>query len=422
MLEQLKEASKILVIPTAVLYLLGFICITGYYGQFGIVTFDIANARFLVAGIYVAMALGVATLIAWQISTTLAAAVDTGAVKDVRVRLGLYTLFVIYNWIAAFALQRIFSVGQDATHAARPRLEFTPILGLWDFVGNQLAGVSSGRNDDFIWIILCTLNVAGLLLCVWVVFELIRMVVDVIAPKRKPAAKDAQGSVVVSAVPASALETQSSSASPTDPQGRPRPLAPTSARLLVGVEILAAAILLVLLAYSYLKIRADLFDLRSISDPRPLETLLVFAWMFGTSFAIAFFLPVTNEHTRQSEFGFLKKYIDIGNFTQLAQFLILPILGSVFLFGGTVFPRIPFSLGGGEPHEVTITTKLGTWEKSVGRTYLLGESVQFLFVAAINGESGSAYAVSKDQIAHLKTRTQPPAKGSQQTSDPAAQP
>ena len=52
MLENLKELSKVLLIPAAILYFFGFICITAYLARFGIISFDIVSSRFIIAGFY----------------------------------------------------------------------------------------------------------------------------------------------------------------------------------------------------------------------------------------------------------------------------------------------------------------------------------------------------------------------------------
>jgi hypothetical protein len=397
MLDQLKEASKLLIIPTAVLYLLGFVCITGYYGQFGIVTFDLANARFLIAGIYVAIALGAVLLVAWPLRTLLSPAIEFGVFKDVRMRLALYVLFLISTFVAAFLVHRILSFGRQSAFSTGPLFDFIPILGQADFVGNQLLGLSA-KDNDLVWIALYTVDVAGLALFAWIVFELVRIVADAIwrPVSARPALDSKAGPLNFHASPMTVALT-----APSVPSKALEPLAASWARALVGVEILVVVLLVVLFAHAFLKIRSDLFDLRALEKPQELSFALVYAWMYGTTIVVLFFL-VAQKRLSKTEFSFLG--LDINNFNGLVQFLVLPILSSIFLFGGAIFPRIAFSMGGGEPHEVTVTTKTGEWEKDAGRTYLLGESNQFIFVVAHKGQGIAAYEISKDQIAHFRTR------------------
>src|SRR5690348_6037752 len=67
-------------------------------------------------------------------------------------------------------------------------------------------------------------------------------------------------------------------------------------------------------------------------------------------------------------------------FSNIGYQLVVPFFVSLFFFGQTVFPRIPFTIGGGSPREIKVVLKFETTKLEHGKLFLIGESAQFLFV------------------------------------------
>lgn len=67
MMDKVKDASKILFTIGVVLYTFGFITISSFWGRFGIITFDIINARFLIAGFFCLFSIVVSAGLAWYV-------------------------------------------------------------------------------------------------------------------------------------------------------------------------------------------------------------------------------------------------------------------------------------------------------------------------------------------------------------------
>jgi hypothetical protein len=69
LIEKITAASQYIVVPTLALYLLGFLCINAFLSRFGIVDFDIVNARYLIAGVFPMFGLGISLAVGWNLFT-----------------------------------------------------------------------------------------------------------------------------------------------------------------------------------------------------------------------------------------------------------------------------------------------------------------------------------------------------------------
>jgi hypothetical protein len=98
----------------------------------------------------------------------------------------------------------------------------------------------------------------------------------------------------------------------------------------------------------------------------------------------------------------------ISDFIQTFALYLIPIIGALITFGQVIFLKIPFSVGGGQPRQVTLEMK-DNKKFGDGKVFVLGESSQYLFLTVINDKKSSAFQVNKDEIRFLKTAetTQP---------------
>src|SRR5215469_14225167 len=86
------------------------------------------------------------------------------------------------------------------------------------------------------------------------------------------------------------------------------------------------------------------------------------------------------------------------------QVAIVPMLVAVFAFGATIFPRIPFGMGGGGPREVILKTKLPSDPFEGKKLLLIGESNQFLFLVEHTPTGGRALQLNKDAVNYLEIK------------------
>jgi len=142
MLAKIQDISKLSLIGGIILYLFGFMCISAYLSRFGIVSFDIINARFAIAGIFPLAALvapvGVAIYVDYQIKSGEVFTKD----KWVR-RLLMYNLTLILLLSSSAALSRLLNEFSFSQMSVR-YLEFTPLFGDGDFLGKFLQNIGHG--------------------------------------------------------------------------------------------------------------------------------------------------------------------------------------------------------------------------------------------------------------------------------------
>jgi hypothetical protein len=86
----------------------------------------------------------------------------------------------------------------------------------------------------------------------------------------------------------------------------------------------------------------------------------------------------------------------------VVQQLIVPVVSSVFIFGATLFPDIPFAIGGGEPRAVTVKTKPPAESFEEKHLFLIGESGKFLFL--VESSQHRAVQLSKDSVVYIELK------------------
>jgi hypothetical protein len=400
MLEAFKEGSKLLVVPTALLYLLGFLCVTGYYGQFGIVTFEIANARFLIAGMLVAVALGFAAFGAWRLCEHVANAILSNRLSNIRTRLWLYAAVVFYPWFFGVILTLLLSISQRGTVGSRLQLKLTPMFGSFDFVGGPLAKLF-GTPNDLAWIAFYSANLAGWMLIAWILVEAGRELAHLMGFKMIVGNRsEAKSALTLQA----STEVDGQAVSVAAPALAARSDAP-QARLIRALDIAAISVLVILFVYSTAKIYSEIFDLQTVGATLTLNIGLTFAWQYSaTIFLFILFAPMVRRDQPTALRDLAKEFLNFDRFSDVFQYVVVPLVALVFFFGATIFPRIPFSLGGGEPREVRVLTSVGEWQ-SGKKVYLLGESSEFLFLITTDGQDARSFELNKREVVEVRTRS-----------------
>lgn len=401
MLAQLQEISKVIAIPVAALYFLGFVCVMGYLSRFGIVTFEIVNARFLIAGLFVLLALAMSLFSAWHIFRLLA---DVRSASIER-RLFTWGAIIIIPLGMAAILSIVFAAGRRLTGGADVKFQFHPAFGEYDLFARLLTFPMSDRELE--WLVKTVLNgwlyalASSLLISIALGFVLIvrRVQVWFVGAEQSGAG----------ATTTAEARSEHSVAVPPSATREGAGLRWLRRSVLPLVEIPCVLLALLLVFYSYLKLRAELVDVSTVGTAHALDISLLFAWVYGTavSVVVALWISQIDFSDVFSSEGRIAR--DPAKWPEVVQWLVAPVLLSVFIFGGSVFPRIPFSIGGGEPREVVLQTSDGDWEgANIGRKYLLGETSQYFYVVSVGDKGGTAFQLSKSIVKYIQTHSDVP--------------
>jgi hypothetical protein len=169
----------------------------------------------------------------------------------------------------------------------------------------------------------------------------------------------------------------------------------------LSVDVVAICILIAAGIDSYWRVRSEVLDADTIAHLK-LTIDLLQAWFYLTNFTILIFLIVFPTRPAQLSFSNIEDWFNPSNVSDASRYAA-PILGALFLFGATVFPRMPVAIGGGMPHEISISLKAPAPLVGQGKKYLLFESSQFLFIVQIDGRKRRAYQINKDVVVAVQT-------------------
>lgn len=419
MFEKLQAFSKVIVVPALALYLCGFICVTGYYAQFGIITFDIVNARFLIAGFNVLWPLALCLYIAWRISERFENTTIFGFKRSAR-RYLIYSEAVALPYFAAAVMKAYFSAPVSLHKESDPAtITFQQPFATWDVAGKILSFLQVGKSD---WAFIFAY-------AFYILFYSMIVVVPVTIAitafrkwrRRKRVASNASppntAQVAASTTQISADASQRS----TSPYLEEEILAfigdsVVRKTAIIALDLFFLSILFSMSSFSWTKIRSEIFDVGALASPS-LDLAGIFSWCFATIFGLLVLLQSRDILPRNASAAEFQRVLNPYILTDVLQFFVVPILLSIFLFGATIFPRIPFSIGGGEPRAVAIVFKNQQPSVSAGKTYLIGESGQFLFVVPDRGVGVYAYQISKDavEMVQMLKGARPPAPTSPTT-------
>lgn len=392
--EQLKEASKYLALFGGILYIFGFITISAFLARFGILSFDIVNARFIIAGILVFVSSLLVVVVVLVVYKPFAGNLPFSEEKILdRVGAHLTTLSLCFGF--SLALQSLFDLGNYTVPWNPNWVRFSPFE--IDYVGKCVTRLFNLKNTSLDYISKLWITLA----CYCALGVVIYLIYSVWKRRRSGATHNIQDS-----------DKTASSAVPSE-ESRQRVelflgiLRQILIFILRLVEALCITLVVSLLIWAFIKIRISLIDFHSLADTK-LTDGLVFAWFFTYTLALLFLLLRLGmaKHKNLSDFlSYIKEKMHLIPF--IIQTGLVPVIAAVFLFGQTIYPRIPYAMGGGQPREIYMKTRdtTLTYNKNA-KIYLLGESSDYVFVV-INDVAGSrAVQVNKDLVEYIQTRTQ----------------
>jgi hypothetical protein len=403
-MKELPDLSKYVVVAAAVLYVCGFLCVTGYLARFGIITFDIVNARFIIAGIHVALPLAIAFYIGWHLHTLVLAKEFPAKMSA---RLELYGKALLLPLGAGAVLSSVYRVAAYVPPAGISEIEFSPWAMGFGPIDYAVTNWSAFGNAEADYIVKYTVYITFHLGMLVTFFALLAYAFDPILQKLGKTLKT-WVELRQSRKAASAAATTNDGAVVAAVQS-----AATTKSVVLWVarrwvDIFAIALILVLVYYSGTKLRTELFDAASFTDTKGNTSLAPVVWMYGTTWAFCLFLWVFGIRPDQPVLDSFKHMLEPLMFTEFAQRSLIPLLGAMFVFGATVFPRIPFAIGGGEPRAVTIRFADAGDRDADGKYFLLGESAQYVFVVKVEGTRARAFQLSKGKVAWIQTRDDKP--------------
>lgn len=400
MWERIQNLSRVLFLPAIVLYFCGFICLTGYYARFGIITFEILNIRFLAAGFLVVLPVALCVWSAWKLYRDFDA-IALPYYEALPDRLGIYIGTLSIPFGAASAFNLFWDVSDFSKESDPAKFKFTDMFWGHDPLGRLLGRLDVFGHNGWSFVFNSTVEIFVFFSIIVVVFFPIRSLLRNLIPKKG-------NGIRAEMVPKVAVSK--------DLGDRPFEVlstAPPSLKIsgfrgsIIAIDIFFLSLILAFAIFSYLKVRSQILDAGLLG--RTGWTLsLIFSWFYGTILSVFIFLlaPVTFSRNNgvQLEFESIRRFIDPTVLPEVLQRLLVPILGSIFLFGMTIFPRLPFAIGGGQPREVVLEGEKSEPSFSAGKWYLIGESSQFFFLVNVNSNLPSAaYQINKQDIRSVQT-------------------
>lgn len=375
----IKDISQLIFLIGLIFYFFGFITLNSYWAQFGIITFDVMNSRFIVAGIFAVIAVFFALLFAWASHKQLEDAFLFEH-KTFQNRIGTYILFYAEIQLFSSAVTWLFNLGKVSKEGGQ--LKFKS-LGEWDFIGKWIEG---WNITQIAGIEVFKIVFYGFIVSV-IVLLFIYLGVNVYSKSKKNKSKKED------------KKEKKEAPAYVAPKNRFSPRC-----FFMDLAELVALTLLLFIFFSSLKNLLDnRFTLVKFNENPTLDQSLVYSWLFTTS--VGFFLIIRVLFSKRSFKRILENLNDfelIRTTRGFIQILIIPTLTGLILFGQTIFPRICFGIGGGEPRKVHV--ELSNREL-VGENDLfqIGESKEFVFLVTKNSDGYKALQINKSEIKSINT-------------------
>lgn len=388
MLEKLKTLSQVVLIPAVVLYLLGFICIATFLARFGIVTFDVVNARFLIAGGFPLLSLIVASTISWFLFSNALPMEKFWGARNWRPRYRFYFIFASLTFGGSFSLSTLFTAVSSYTDVSAP--EVSPPA--YEAFGNTISALLHLLPEGIARLVVYTAWAIVVILVIGAVLlagGLLRLILSKYGRSAFPSA-------AASTEPASTISHQA--------------VAHSSVWIEVLFalgDLLAVSAAAALFFDCAIELRVRIFSFASFDHPQRLDTETIFFWLYGTVSSLLLFLVWMNTRVPQLTLDNILRLHPV-NLPDVIFYLIFPVFVSMFVFAVVIFPRIPFAVGGGEPRKVMVRAQgLPTYlaEKPL---FLIGESDQFLFLVDADASSPNSFQVNKRFVEYLWIGISPP--------------
>jgi hypothetical protein len=394
--ERIFELSKFSFLLVIVLYILGFITISSFLGRFGFVNFDIVNARYIVAGVFPLAMLTLAIIFAWFLYTR----DDFDKAKICKKQVERFIYFYFFPpilWVISVLLVNVLTFVKDKPAQNAYNIKFTPFFISFlfknDFIGNFVGKINFSKESIFLNCVLKNFfYYSSWLLIIVGLFCLIIYLLRFFK-KKEPASGKVENIKKVEVKDAV-----------TDIVNEHKKIGVFSGGLFWFLLIDIIIYYVIIGIFSFRKIYTELFDFNNVSNFE-LTSGAIFAWLFSTSlmfFILFFTLKVPKKKiSKDYFFSLFKSMGNINGVTIGIQWMLLPLISSLVFFGWVIFPRIPFSIGGGEPRKIELSTKIEI-VPNFETLYLVGESNSEIFVVGKNKAKITSLQINKSEISLIK--------------------
>lgn len=380
MFEKIKEGSKVMFLVGVVFYSLGFMTLSSFYARFGMVNFDIVNARFLIAGFISTISIVIALYITWYIYK-IAPINKIFDSKDWWKRImGFFGMYSIIQ-ISSIGLTSLFNSFKYAPPSKIDSFVFKGLLEKYDYIGFLIQNLNLDDRLSYDFFFKTNLYVLAYLCLVSLLFILIIIITNSIPKKEK----------IKNPIVEENIE-------PNENESGNRWLY----MLRCLIEVMIISFFISLSVWSFLKLRTSYIDFSSITNEPVLTGNLLFAWMYNLVIFLYFFLNLSFKDG--INLSLFKNPNNFDTYDNLLRQIVVPVITSIVFFGWTVFPRIPVAIGGGQPKEIKINTNIDIGVKDDSKVFLLGESSQSVFIVIKDDNKGRALQLNKQNIQYIQTK------------------
>lgn len=381
-LKPVNELSRLLILVISGCYVLGFVTVSSFLASFGILSFEVLNAQYIVAGVITIVPLSAAFLIAWEIHRyiTLETIFEH---KGISKRLDNYLWGNMYIWILSVSLVSVFNIGKRDLSLSAHAVDYSPLLNNYFNVIDRAVAFLLSTTPLLVFLVSSVVKIAflggSIFLLLTVVTYLWRKLF------RRKFGDDSSKTV--------------------NKKHKEKNHGATSLFFLRLLEIFCLSVSFSLAFYVYRSIKVYFFNPAWLPDST-LTTEIMFAWFFS-AVVIAYYV-ILNLLVPLRSCGF-KKLRKIRLFPlvhSVVYFGLFLVLIALVSFGQVIYPRIPYGIGGGQPRQVRVYTddndRFGV--NSNSEVYLLGESRNFIFLTTKDENSPiRVLQLKRDNVEAIET-------------------
>jgi hypothetical protein len=384
MFDKLEKLSKVSVFLGVVLYFFGFITFNSFLSRFGMVSFDVVNSRFVFAGFFSCLSVGLMILIGWTMAREmpLKGFFKTDKISR-KLRVFRFAKVPAYIFFANYFLFAVLSLGKYVERSKKSELKFAHIFGDRDFFGKYLESKSFGLVGGIDY----SLKYALYSFVYFLVFGFVIYFFVYIYQRNK-------------------IENKSKTPPNATTQVEENDLVPFPlfARYLYAVfDLTMIVFFTTMVIYCSKRLFMEVVDFTSFEEGFDLSLQNVFVWFFPNVMFVYFMFHAKAVRILSGEKpGELLKIDNLYEIIFAAGYYFIPVVVALVTFGQVIFPKIPFAVGGGQPRRVTLET-LDKKAFGEGEIFVLGESSQYFFLADIGNEKSSAFQINKNEIRYLET-------------------
>jgi hypothetical protein len=402
---KLPDTSLLVLLITAVLYILGFLTVAAYLFRFGFADFDILNARYLIGGVLPLIGIFMSFVIGWKLYERFGAipSVASGAPQRAR------ALFLFVFAITLVSLMFEYAL-HEARYRPREALDHkAPQAVFYDLVSGLVSTLGLDKFPDLEYIIHSTFFGLQMVLVYFLIdyFSYIKLGV------RWLSRQVSAGSRTFETVRSTPTAEEFDAAPVAIPTRQRRIHSGRLERFLSGAFLAVAiiaeyflwAIFISLGFYSFAKLKAGLIDLDLIFRPSEFLFGTTFAWFFFSASVLVGFLFLTRLPTKYFLSINVFDIPHVKNFIFLGIYFLLPLLNAIYFFGAVIYPRVPATIGGGEPREAVMRLN-GSSLGDVLPVYIVAENSSYFFVVVKDGQQPSALQISKSLVGSVQTKSQ----------------